>query len=117
MKIQTKDLKGICLDYAAVMASDSPFKESRLKPTQFIKDWDDGKHDYGSSSSWAMGLVRRHNIAVIPGALWGAVKGLHTLTPTHFGDTPELAIWRCFIAFKLGDEVEIPDEIVSAANP
>lgn len=27
------------------------------------------------------------------------------------GPTPLIAVWRCFVVFKMGDEVEVPDEL------
>ena len=38
-------------------------------------------------------------------ALWGWKEA--------FGPTPLIAAMRCFVASKLGDEVEVPNEIVS----
>ena len=33
-------------------------------------------------------------------------------SPFFFGPTPEIAVARCYVASKLGDEVEVPDELI-----
>jgi len=43
---------------------------------------------------------------------WQADKYLHTEQVIGFGHTPLVAAMRCFVASHLGDEVEIPDELV-----
>lgn len=43
---------------------------------------------------------------------WQADKYLHTEKVEGFGPTPLIAAMRCFVASKLGDEVEVPDELL-----
>jgi len=41
---------------------------------------------------------------------WFAYSSLSTPEDFH-GDTPLIAAMRCYVASKLGDEVEIPEEL------
>lgn len=43
---------------------------------------------------------------------WSSWK--HGAREPHYsrGSTPIIAIWRCFVAYKLGDEVDVPEELV-----
>ena len=126
MKIKTEDLTGSALDWAVLEA---------LKPT--LKDpsqayigtfgplfgkgyrypaWRSRK--YSPSTSWQEGgpIIEREKIAVLPDEYsfgWVAHK-------CHFdgqeeelfkGLTPLIAAMRCYVASKLGDIIDIPEEL------
>jgi hypothetical protein len=42
---------------------------------------------------------------------WRAVKGIGAKTKARYGPTPLIAAMRCYVASKLGNEVEIPEEL------
>ena len=43
---------------------------------------------------------------------WRAIKGIGAKTKARYGPTPLIAAMRCYVASKLGDEVEIPQELL-----
>lgn len=71
---------------------------------------------YEPTSNWAQGgpIIEREGIAV-----WkpfdktnGEWKAHYSLTQCEqTGPTPLIAAMRCFVASKLGDEVEVPEEL------
>ena len=67
--------------------------------------------EYGVA--WAQGgpIIERERIQLRPerGTEWRAYSGL--LGPDTTGATPLIAAMRCYVASKLGDEVEIPEEL------
>ena len=83
-------------------------------------------NDYSPSTDWAQGgpLIERERVKVFPnvGGTWSAqirhteshplvshpVLAGWTNSP---GPTPLIAAMRCLVASRLGDEVEIPDEL------
>ena len=85
--------------------------------------------EYGSDWSQGGALIEREKIAVIPTYEYGTTesgkdvnlfkgwksyrtdKPYWMTVPVHYGPTPLVAAMRCFIASKLGDEVEIPEEL------
>ena len=67
------------------------------------------------STNWAQGgpIIEREEIYLNPNNgndLWYAE---HTIQGSkgEFGPTPLIAAMRCYVASKLGDEVEIPEEL------
>lgn len=70
-------------------------------------------NDYRPATDWSQGgpIIEREKIDVMPtfGNQWHStdVSG-HV---TRFGPTPLIAAMRCYVASKLGDEVEVPDEL------
>lgn len=66
------------------------------------------------STNWAQGgpIVERERIQLRPerGTEWRAYSGL--LGPDMTGATPLIAAMRCFCASKLGDEIEVPEELL-----
>ena len=102
MKVKTSDLTGSFLDYAVAMCeqSDPAFTDT---PTEW--------HLAAYSTDWAQGgpLIERERICLIDqgGDYWQALFGWTEM----FGDTPLVAAMRCYVASKLGDEVNVPEEI------
>lgn len=78
------------------------------------------------STDWADGgpIIEQEGITVVKlndlyfpkgneaGLHWGALYKATTQVVTHYGTTPLIAAMRCFSASKLGEEVEVPDELV-----
>lgn len=71
------------------------------------------------SAFWAQGgpIIEREKIGVWPSQ---SVSGMWAARPDHekhdrgdamYGPTPLIAAMRCYVASKLGDEVEIPEEL------
>lgn len=118
MKIKTQDLRGAQLDWAVA------------KCEGYIDDWNSWLHEatvkdvaesgsYHPSTDWSIGgpIIEREDISVEFGRAefkseWIAYKlgEPHEDNPEG-GPTPLVAAMRCFVASKLGEEVEVPDEL------
>jgi hypothetical protein len=70
--------------------------------------------DYEPSTNWAQGgpIIERWMIDCDTYRYgWRAARHVST-TPTYgYGPTPLIAAMRCYVASKLGDEVDIPKEL------
>ena len=108
MKIKTSELQGAALDWAVAECEELGIR--RLSGGEFLLA--DGDFWF-PSTDWAQGgpIIERERICLIDqgGDYWQALWGWKEA----FGPTPLIAAMRCFVASKLGDEVEVPDEIVS----
>jgi hypothetical protein len=68
----------------------------------------------GYFTDWSQGgpIIERERIEIRPGeqteGWFGSIHNVWMFMP---GPTPLVAAMRCFVASKLGDEVEIPDEL------
>jgi hypothetical protein len=102
--MKTSELTGAALDWAVAIC----------EPTQCNPD------HYSPSTDWAQGgpIIEREDIALSrfknqpEELLCSAYIGKPTehLHCQH-GPTPLIAAMRCYVASKLGDEVEIPEEL------
>ena len=96
MIVKTSELTGIALDWAVALCAGLSHKLHGHIPY---------------SSDWAQGgpIIERERITVIamPNGTWSTSTPLHSF---HH-PTPLIAAMRCYVASKLGDEVEIPDEL------
>ena len=125
MKVQTKDLIGPALDWFVAKCCGELYPRGcvRLHSGRlFTIDPGDSEtldawRKYEPSTDWAQGglLIERENISVgyqghlgVPlNSLWYATNRVDAC---GFGPTPLIAAMRCYVS-KLGDEVEIPDEL------
>jgi hypothetical protein len=111
MKIKTSELTGPALDWlVAKCAGDEVFMNA-----DYYDVWTtDG---YKPSTLWAQGgpIIELEKIGLefLAGAgdagmdVWVAsIRGID-----ECGPTPLIAAMRCYVASKLGDEVEIPEEL------
>lgn len=112
MKIKTSELIGAALDWAVA-------KCAGLKGVV-----EDGPviREYYPSTDWSQGgpiierelceLVRCQSGSTGP-VYWEAHAGFEHESghAIHYGPTPLIAAMRCYVASKLGDEVEIPGEL------
>lgn len=131
MKIKTSELTGVALDYAvAVCEGAICFRYDTVSTYWMVLNGEDialkggWAQSFTPSSKWAQGgpLIERERIDVAySGDGWYAVKH-NSLdgVPGYIGDTviadddgptPLIAAMRCYVASKLGGEVEIPDEL------
>jgi len=122
MKIQTQDLTGAALDWAV----------AKCEEVVNGDDLDVGfilEGGYSPSTNWAQAgpIIEREKITITGEGFpwWECQKGwyahigdLYTwgdaLLLRHWrqpGDTPLEAAMRCYVASKLGREVEIPEEL------
>lgn len=119
MKIKTSELIGIQLNWAVAQCENVSVRKYPESPTLF---YGGGFNRYSPSTDWAQGgpIIERGGISIrysekdARGA-WYAVLGPNRfLSPDHEGSgpTPLTAAMRCYVASKLGDMVDIPDNLV-----
>ncbi len=106
--MRTNELTGAALDWAVAKCEVS---------ADFIGEIDD-PHFY--SADWAQGgaIIEREGISVwqFDDVTWRAM-GKDTVPDPIEGETPLIAAMRCYVANKLGDEVEIPSELTDEVTP
>jgi len=112
--MKTAELTGAALDWAV-----AHFVEMSKPFPIFIDGKPQSKGDY--STNWAQGgpIIEREQIFPAP-TNWGGdqatafVARENKATPRaeQYGPTPLIAAMRCFVASKLGDEVEVPEGLV-----
>ena len=128
MKIKTADLIGPALDWAVGTALKLPvevcqiFQYGRPNGKHYISigetDRDGAEVDFEPSEEWSQGgpIIEQEcmDILCLAGGDdgWQADKYLHTEQVIMFGPTPLIAALRCFVASRLGDEVNIPEELL-----
>lgn len=118
MKIKTSELSGVQLDWAVLhaMGETCALNKRRFKQGSLalVGEGAIGAHwNYNGlwapSTYWAQGgpIIERVGIQLVPGKTrWFANDGMT-------GETALIAAMRCYVASKLGDEVEIPEELRS----
>ena len=117
--MKTSDLIGPALDWAVAKCSGD---ETRL---MFRGDSEAGVTDvhfdpwlapWSPSTDWAQGglIIERECIDLYcdhAGVSWRTRKMLGERGPMAYGPTPLIAAMRCYVASKLGDEVDVPKEL------
>lgn len=134
LKVKTRDLTGSALDWAVakcegadvgiispgwvVKASYSVFGTRRL-----LCPLEEGGEFYSPSTIWEQGgpIIEREEIGVRRNAPCSAGREWEA-TPSilakgaggrwGYGPTPLIAAMRCLVASKLGNEIEVPDELL-----
>jgi hypothetical protein len=95
-EMKTSELSGVQLDWAVFEV------EYGTQTYEFT-------YAYKPSADWAQGgsIIEREKIALFLNGNdeWAATDGIKNAV----GDTPLIAAMRCYVASKLGDEVEIPN--------
>ncbi len=119
MKTKTMELTGAALDWAVAVCQNIELDENH-KGIWF--DDNDKLIDYAPSTDWALGgpIIEREGISMRfcekdARGDWYAVLGKNRFLSPDFegsGPTPLIAAMRCYVASKLGEEVEIPKELL-----
>jgi len=110
--MKTSELTGAALDWAVAKCEGWPmdiwYDEDQLPMIR-----DDEVPEYSPSSNWAQGgpIIEREMIELVPQtpALWDAMYKTQHIP--NDGPTPLIAAMRCYVASKLGDEIEVPTEL------
>ena len=97
--MKVSELTGAALDWAVA------------KCEQFVED------EFEPSENWADGgpIIEREKIglkytgAAMEFVAW--VNGELSTVHDHYGPTPLVAAMRCYVAMKMGDEIELPEEL------
>jgi hypothetical protein len=104
MKIKTSELTGTALDWAVGV----------VKGLGDLKNF--ALLDHPFSESWAYGgpIIEREEMTVGTDrrGQWDArIYEDHAESWCEVGPTPLIAAMRCYVASKLGDEVDVPEEL------
>ena len=120
MKIKTNELVGAALDWA-VAKIDEPdaINYSRMRtfkrPTIGSCNYPDPDSywPYKPSESWAQGgpIIEKEQISIVSALNEWQACSINS-SRFRYGPTPLVTAMRCLVASKLGDEVEIPDELM-----
>jgi hypothetical protein len=95
MKIKTSELTGAAFNWAVCKCEG----EQLSRYTKYSTDWAQGGP-----------IIEREGIAL---HLWSSEEWIGDMGDWEArGSTPLIAAMRCYVASKLGDEVEVPDELV-----
>ena len=111
MRVKTNELTGAPLDWA-VAKCEGLLAFGYRKTDRFIIELSDGEfEEFCPSTDWAQGgpIIEREKITIFQtGKDW---MGYIRHDTESFAPTPLIAAMRCYVASKLGDEVEIPEEL------
>lgn len=112
MRVKTAELTDAALDWAVARALGK-------RPSLFIYQQTGRlapEHNY--STNWSQGgpIIEREKIDTFnqDNGFAGAIKmatDQHLHPKPYFGPTSLTAAMRCYVASKLGEEVEVPDEL------
>ena len=136
-KITTAALTGVSLDWAVSIAEGfrpeqlyiqkwSKYQSASIFTRMFDDDGNPAGYITGPdrlySRKWEAGgpIIEREKIRACPsdhlvGPPWSATDITGHIT--QFGSTPLIAAMRCYVMFKLGDEVDVPKEISDEQRP
>lgn len=116
MKIKTQDLTGPALDWAVALAAGY---KPRVYSTQSIRaELPTGGviAPFMPGFRWSQGgpIIEREGISLEWSGWGGDEQWLAYIKhdDEFKGPTPLIAAMRCYVASKLGDEVDIPEELV-----
>lgn len=118
MNIKTGELKEIALDWAVAIAEglkdQKPFTALEL----FRAIRANGDFHYSCNWSEAGPIIEREWVELINnGQDWIAIgRGFGEDAPEGLGSTPLIAAMRCYVASKLGDCVDIPDQLTQTVH-
>jgi hypothetical protein len=115
--MRTNELSGAALDWAVAKCEGLLCFGYRTDGERFaIEDSDGQIEGFMPSTDWAQGgaiieseCITVEHAGVWIGRCWKASDGDEQIEIE--GATPLIAAMRCYVASKLGDEVEIPEEL------
>jgi hypothetical protein len=108
MKIKTSELTGAALDWAVAKC------EGHTDGKDFAWYYD-RRNTFNFSTNWAQGgpIIEREKITL---RIWDDEDYVHAYIDTgkdwFEGPTPLIAAMRCYVASKLGDNIDIPEELI-----
>ncbi len=128
MKIKVSDAAGPVLDWMVAKAEGLACRFQphfiTLDTITYCADWDRAQ-EYAPSTDWSQGgpIIERELIGFRdsggPGNWHASFDRMHLTFDGkakqyhhQFGPTPLIAAMRCFVASRLGDEVDVPEELL-----
>jgi hypothetical protein len=119
--MKTSELDGIRLDWAVTTIEEPDalrFGVADWREQRWHKTTSSGEYVHRYHQTWSQGgpIIERECIDLYcdhAGMAWRARQMLGPkLNHMSNGPTPLIAAMRCFVASRLGDEVEIPEELL-----
>jgi hypothetical protein len=105
--MKTSELTGMALDWAVAKC------EGKCEGD--FAWYYDRRNAFNYSTNWAQGgpIIEREgiNVWVFDDVTWKAENPFVGVDCVYEGPTPLVAAMRCYVASKLGDVVEIPEEL------
>ena len=100
MKVKTAELDGIALDWAVARIEGDELPKSGGKGLDYSSDWAHGGP-----------ILEREGISIYRMTSdWSAAY--NPSGATQDGPTPLIAAMRCYVSNRLGNEVEVPEELL-----
>ena len=132
MKVKTSELIDATLDFAVALAKDESVRVERGRVRFALSQFTNHYDLYAPSTDWAQGgpIIERELIHTYPRFTAGRTEGgsdvyqqdgwaayvtppAFWVTPRPFtGPTPLIAAMRCYVASNLGDNVDVPEELL-----
>jgi hypothetical protein len=123
--MKTSELTGAALDWAVAIVKDMRIEvrpKSACGRPLYVLAAEQGREPWlwYPSTNWAQGgpIIEREKIGLFfDRACGNRWRANHITAPYQIAKTPLVAAMRCYVASKLGDDVEIPKELVGALPP
>jgi hypothetical protein len=131
MKVKTSELTGAALDYATAKAQGLEVSVSESRGGTYVVRHADMSGVYIPSTAWTQGGPILHAMVWSGFELTPSIVGFRMANVTdeglprqnwdgpiveEVGPKPLVAVCRAIVAAHLGDEVDVPDELVEGAN-
>lgn len=116
--MKTSDLTDAALNWAVARCEGKNITLMRNDDGSLFPQpvWADGLWQLNYSTDWAQGgpIIERGRISTEWSSLWDSwtARDLRNAAFSFTGPTPLIAAMRCYVASKLGDEVDVPDELL-----
>ena len=114
-KIKTSELTGVALDWAVAKVNGHEqirFRGCLVDP-KTVSDGGALPTKWRPSTNWAQGgpIIEREAISLTQFSDYPKWTAKHPESLCIDGPTPLIAAMRCLVASKLGDEVDVPEEL------
>ena len=114
--MKTSELTGAALDWAVAKCEGIELigrRYNRLLVDGHMSQGQEMMAPYKPSNDWAQGgpIIEREMITVGPAKHEGFMAWAWPKKDGFWGDSPLIAAMRCYVASKLGQEVEIPEKL------
>jgi hypothetical protein len=111
--MKTSALKDLALDWAVTVIENPDALKYGVEDWRSRRRHDvkNGEFLFRWSSSWAQGgpIIEREYIQLTIDLAWIATRKEGPAISEEQGPTPLIAAMRCYVASKLGDEVDVPE--------
>lgn len=115
--MRTSELTGAALDWAVAKCEDWVIGTTDEDLISFVLENSPEEMQFRPSTNWAQGglIIERQEISINwANGQWVAdtVNDLDIYEQVETGSTPLTAAMRCYVVLQLGDEVDVPEELL-----